>query len=92
MRSGAGKAGRLLNPLKGRTKDFTAQFAGEETTMLEEVSVSQADVTMWSFSTPDGADVRSGAVWYGEDGIVAALTFPTKRDTQASLVRAAPGG
>jgi hypothetical protein len=85
------KAGRLLNPLKGRTKDFTAKFAGEETTTLEEVSVSGRRYDV-EFHTPDGADVRSGTVWYGEDGIVAALTFPTKRDTQASLVRSAPGG
>lgn len=84
-------AGRLLNPLKGRTKDFTAHLAGEETTTLEGAAISGRRYDV-EFSTPDGTDVRSGAVWYGKDGIVAAFSFPTKRETQASLIRVAPGG
>ena len=84
------KASRLLNPLKGRTKEFTAQLVGEETTTLEEASVSGRRYDV-EFRTPDGSDVRAGAVWYGGDGIVVAFTFPTKRETQASLIRVAPG-
>lgn len=84
-------AGRLLNPLKGRTKDFTARFAGDETTMLEGASISGRRYDV-EFRTPGGPDVRAGAVWYGKDGIVAAFTFPTKRNTRASLIRSASGG
>ncbi len=85
------EAGRLLNPLKGRTKEFSAQLAGDETTTLEGASISGRRYDV-EFRSPDGSDVRSGAVWYGEDGIVTAFTFPTKRETQASLIRTAPGG
>ena len=76
-------AGRLLNPLKGRTKEFTVRAAGEET------AGRRYDV---EFATPDGSDSRSGAVWYGNDGIVAVFTFPTKRGTQATLIRVVPEG
>jgi len=85
------KAERLLNPLKGRTKKLSARLAGDETTTLEGALISGRRYDV-EYRSQDGSDVRSGALWYGKDGIVTAFTFPTKRETQASLIRTVPGG
>ena len=81
--------GRLLNPLKGRTKVFTTGAPVTETLAIEGQSlpVRRLDVV---YGTPDGSDQREGAVWYGADGVVVKFTFETKRGTMATLVRVLP--
>ena len=82
-------AGHILNPLKGRTKAFTASPPVEETISIEgaRIEARRYDVV---YRSPDGSDEREGAIWYGPDGVVAKFTFETKRATMATLVRALP--